>query len=738
MPPKKTSSALKWIKYDLIANSKVTISASAEYQNIKKKNNKAVLLFKLYDRSNREIKENLLGDFSFSKHYNSFYKYIPDTKKTYLSLHTFVAPENVAYIAMAQSEFDLKGNERVLFNKLRVILEEQPPFWILELQNIKLSLNSAIQHFNQKVSEGNKVRCFINLNYVNTTVTDKKALLLLSFYDAKGRFLDYQPDGFVWTNHFSSYYKYLADTNNLELMVYSDNVPQGAESLRIGLASFDLKERERINVNHFAVEYAVPKDKNEETLKNLFYQHDEPTHTTTKNSDSDSDRTKVVFANSTLAEEVTLYQNVISEYQGGIRARPQNYANEVFKVIFILHSSLPYLSGGYATRAHGLIKSIQNAGIATHPYTRPGFPNDLKKKNLRIRFPGTDDVDNLTYSRLSSTLNRLDYDEKVFMWNSIEEYIKLFKEERPSIVHGRSTYLISLPAYVAALSLGIPFVYEVSGLWELVFESRSDAAEKIQRVRALETLVMKGADQVLTLTSDMKEEIVSRGVSENKITLIPNSVDINKFFKVEKDPVLQRGVGILEKDFIFGYIGSFVEYEGLDDLIYAFDKVASEIPNAKLLLIGSGNVKDKIVKIAQEALYTNRIIILDRIPHEDVVNYYSLLDVVVFARKGWDVCEKVSPMKPFEAMACEKVVLSSSVKALRDIVSDNVTGFVFEKDSIEDLSLHLKKLYFKKDNLEQMGKVAREWVVENRSWDIAGKRVADIYDKVYFQGISND
>lgn len=733
MPPKKTSSALKWIKYDLIANSKVTISASAAYQNIKKKNKKAVLLFKLFDRSNREIKENLLGDVGFSKHYNSFYKYIPDTKRTYLSLHTFVAPENVAYIAIAQSAFDLKGSERVLLNKLRVVLEEQPPFWILELQNIKLSLNSAIQQFNQKISEGNKVRCFVNLNYVNTTVTDKKALLLLSFYDAKGRFLDHQPEGFAWTNHFSSYYKYLADTNSLELMVYSDNVPQGAEFLRIGLASFDLKEGEHINVNHFAVERVLPNDKSEETSKELFYQHDKLAHTS---NNSDSYRAKAVFGDSTLVEEVTLYQNIISEYQGRIYAQPQEYASGVFKVIFILHSSLPYLSGGYATRAHGLIKSIQNVGIATHPYTRPGFPNDLKKKNLRIQFPRTDDIDNLTYSRITSKLNRLDYDEKVFMWNSIEEYIKLFKEERPSIVHGRSTYLISLPAYVAALSLGIPFVYEVSGLWELVFESRSDAPEKIQRVRALETLVMKGADQVLTLTSDMKEEIVSRGVSENKVTLIPNSVDINKFFKVEKNPVLQREVGILEEDFIFGYIGSFVEYEGLDDLVHAFDKVASEIPNAKLLLIGSGNVKDKIVQIAQEALYTARIIILDRIPHEEVVNYYSLLDVVVFARKGWDVCEKVSPMKPFEAMACEKVVLSSSVKALRDIVSDNVTGFVFEKDSIEDLSLHLKKLYFKKDNLEQMGKVAREWVVENRSWDIAGKRVADIYDKVYFERVN--
>lgn len=447
----------------------------------------------------------------------------------------------------------------------------------------------------------------------------------------------------------------------------------------------------------------------------------------------DDSRIESVVADTSLLEEVTIYKKKILEHTGEQSLFIQNYDRSSLKIVFILHSSLPYLSGGYATRAHGLIKGIKRAGVDVFPYTRPGFPYDLKRKNLKTRYPLADDVDDIIYKRIPAEINRLEYDEKIFMWESIEEYKKIFEREKPSIVHGRSTYLVSLPAYIAALSLGIPFVYEVSGLWELVFESREDAAEnfqKIQRIRALETLVMKGADQILTLTSDMKDEIVSRGVSENKITLIPNSVDINKFYKIEKKSGLQRILGLSDRDFVFGYIGSFVEYEGLDDLIYAFDKVAHEIPDAKLLLIGSGNVKDRIVKIAEESPYTDRIIFKDRIPHEEVVNYYSLLDVVVFARKGWDVCEKVSPMKPFEAMACEKVVLSSSVKALRDIVNNNVTGFIFEKDSIEDLSLNLKKLYFKKSEFKKIGKTAREWVVENRSWDKAGQEVLSVYRKI--------
>ncbi len=446
----------------------------------------------------------------------------------------------------------------------------------------------------------------------------------------------------------------------------------------------------------------------------------------------DSSRIKEVSDNTSLMEEVAVYENNILHYKNNPEGEVSLSTIDRLKVVFILHSSMPYLSGGYATRAHGLIKGIEQAGVNVFPYTRPGFPHDLKKKNLKLRFSSVDFIDGIVYRRIESTINRLEYDEKYFMWKSINEYRKIFLKERPDIVHGRSTYLISLPAYVAAVSLGIPFVYEVSGLWELVFESRADADKnflKIQRIRALETLVMQGADQILTLTSDMRDEIVSRGISPENVTLIPNSVDINKFYKVDKNYSLQKEVGIEDKDFVFGYIGSFVEYEGLDDLIYAFNNVAGVMPNAKLLLVGSGNVKEKIVAAAKNTDYSQRIIVLDRIPHDEVVNYYSLLDIVVFARKGWDVCEKVSPMKPFEAMACEKVVLASSVKALKDIVSDGI-GFIFEKDSIDDLSKNLKQLYSKRDQLPTIGKLARNWVVNNRSWNIAGNNVKNVYDIV--------
>lgn len=436
--------------------------------------------------------------------------------------------------------------------------------------------------------------------------------------------------------------------------------------------------------------------------------------------------------NLSLTEEIEIYQSYISKYQNN---KITLDLNQNSKVVFILHSSLPYLSGGYATRAHGLIKGIKKSGIEVYPYTRPGFPNDLKRKNLQKAFPIIDEIDGINYRRMSSEINRLENHEKVYMLKTIKKYKEIFEKEEPAIVHGRSTYLISLPAYIAALSLGIPFVYEVSGLWELVFESRSDASEnleKIERIRALETLVMRGADQILTLTSDMKDEIISRGVPEDKITLVPNSVDTNQFLKVNKDLNLQKSLNLSDDQFVFGYIGSFVEYEGLDDLIYAFNKVALDMPKAKLLLVGSGNVKSKIVELAITSPYSDRIIILDRVPHEEVINYYSLLDVVVFARKGWDVCERVSPMKPFEAMACEKVVLASSVKALRDIVNDGVTGFIFNKDSIEDLSLHLVKLYSQKEILPEVGKMARDWVVKNRSWEKAGKGVVDLYSSIIF------
>src|SRR5690606_29532971 len=118
--------------------------------------------------------------------------------------------------------------------------------------------------------------------------------------------------------------------------------------------------------------------------------------------------------------------------------------------------------------------------------------------------------------------------EGQYMRACVDVFEKVLRAERPQIVHGRSTYLISLPALVAARRCGLPFVYEVSGLWEIVLESRANAPQRkaeTKRMRYLEMLTERHADRDLTLNEAMKEELIARGVEASKISLTPNCVD---------------------------------------------------------------------------------------------------------------------------------------------------------------------------------------------------------------------
>lgn len=396
--------------------------------------------------------------------------------------------------------------------------------------------------------------------------------------------------------------------------------------------------------------------------------------------------------------------------------------------VYLLHSSLPHLSGGYALRAHGLIKGIQSAGWDVRSYTRPGFPADTAGGDA-ADYPAQETIEGVVYRRTASETARADGEHR-YMQACVDAFSRVLEEERPEVVHGRSTYLISLPAMIAARRHGLPFVYEVSGLWELVHESREDAGARkarTQRMRHFETLVMQGADRVVTLTEAMREELIARGVAPGKITLAPNSVDPQKYLPVARDQALAASLGLPPGVPVIGYVGSFVDYEGLDDLLSAARILHDEGVQFRLLMVGDGADFVRIKSMAESGPLSSLVILTGRVPYDQVRAFYSLIDICPFPRKPWQVCEVVSPMKPFEAMSMEKAVVVSDTRALCDIVIDGETGSQFAKGSVPALADALRTLVQDTSLRERLGKRAREWVIENRSWNAMGDKIVQQY-----------
>ena len=402
------------------------------------------------------------------------------------------------------------------------------------------------------------------------------------------------------------------------------------------------------------------------------------------------------------------------------------------RVVNLLAYSLPYSSVGYATRSHGLARAVRDAGWEILPYTRPGFPFDQLPELQGRTLPAEDVIDGIAYGRLFDCARRQST-EMGYLHAAIESYRRLFEARSPALVHAASNHTTALPALIAARRCGVPFVYEMRGFWE-VTRSSSDPqfshTRTYRHIRLFETSVARAADRVITLTEGMRRNLVERGVPEDRVSVVPNGVDSDRFVPRERDAELASRLDLPADEPVIGYIGSFVEYEGIDDLVEAAGVLAGQGRRFRLLLVGDGlSLSDVRAKIEAAGLQ-RRAVLTGRVPHEDIARYYSLVDICPYPRKPWEVCEIVSPLKPFEAMAQEKPVVVSRTAALEEIVIDGATGVVFDAGSIPALARALAGLLDDSDLRQRLGGAARRWILANRTWRSAGEACVGVYGRL--------
>lgn len=428
--------------------------------------------------------------------------------------------------------------------------------------------------------------------------------------------------------------------------------------------------------------------------------------------------------------ELTNYQLAKVGFPFGTKRSSAAYEPNLSKSLYLLHNSLPYHSAGYATRTHGLLQSILSYGWDIEGVTRLGYPFDMPKFEELKHVDPVDVVDGVHYHRLSVTSG---IERKAPIQNYVARYSKvleqLAREEKPFVLHGASNHWNGLTAVETARKLGIASIYEVRGLWEVTRGSRDPewAGGGMYKFMArMEADAARKADRVLTITNALKEELISRGVSENKITVLPNGVDSDRFVPREPDLALKASLG-LEGTTVIGYIGSVLDYEGLGLLIDAAKILKRRGRKFSCMIVGDGAELEKFQdRVVDEGL-SEVFIFTGRVPHEDVERYYSFVDIAPFPRLPLPVCEMVSPLKPFEAMAMGKAVVASDVQALTEIVQNEVNGLLHKKGNAESLAEKIDRYLTDPDFMKEMANAGREWVVRERQWKDLGRIASDIY-----------
>ncbi|HEX7742485.1 MAG TPA: TIGR04063 family PEP-CTERM/XrtA system glycosyltransferase [Sphingobium sp.] len=395
------------------------------------------------------------------------------------------------------------------------------------------------------------------------------------------------------------------------------------------------------------------------------------------------------------------------------------------RILHVLDHSLP-LHSGYTFRTRAILRAQaargwEVRGITGHRHGAPG--------------PAEEIVDGLHFHRTpgeAASGNPL-----LREWRDISAHADaidaLIARWRPDVIHAHSPVLNAMAAQRAAKRHGIPMVYEIRAFWEDAAVGNGTGTEGSPRywlTRQLETHAVRAADAVAVICEGLRRDLIARGIDSDKIITSPNGVDMDQFgTPVPRDPALMARLGLEGAD-VIGFIGSFYDYEGLDDLIAAMPRLVRARPKVKLLLVGEGPCEQALRDQATASPFADHIVFVGRVPHSQVEDYYAQVDVLAYPRKAMRLTDLVTPLKPLEAMAQGRLVAASSVGGHRELIEDGITGTLFAPGDPAALASALAGMFADRSFWDERRATARTFVERERNWSSNILRYEPVYQRL--------
>lgn len=397
------------------------------------------------------------------------------------------------------------------------------------------------------------------------------------------------------------------------------------------------------------------------------------------------------------------------------------------KILHVLDTSIPD-SAGYTTRGLYLVKHQRQQGVD---------PVVLTSERFRTSWEA--DVEEIEGVRYYRTRKRTSIYRKLPFLAVICEIADLSKRikdvaaiEQIDIVHTHSPSLIGSAGLKYCQFNNIPLIYEIRAFWEDAAVDRGAFKEgslHYKLRRAHETGVVKRADKVIVICEGLKQDLLARGVSEDKIHVVKNGVDYDHFLPVKNKNDLREKLHLNNKE-VVGFVGSFFNFEGLQDMIRSMPQILAANGNVVLLLVGAGQVDDNLRELSKSLNIEDKVIFTGRVPHDSVNDYYSIIDILVYPRIKKRITDLVTPLKPLEAMAMGKAVLMSDVGGLRELVNVDGVAEFFRAEDLNDLAAKILKMLKDKNKLEGMGKKARRNAIEYWGWNRRAAEDIQIYNSL--------
>lgn len=381
------------------------------------------------------------------------------------------------------------------------------------------------------------------------------------------------------------------------------------------------------------------------------------------------------------------------------------------RLLQIFDQTTPLVSG-YSMRSRYITESLVKLGIDVDVVSSPIF--QYKQDS--------DSIGGAQYRRTQiekwNIVRKFPIFREYKIVKALEGFLLKSWNEKINVIDAHSSVLNGIAAAKIAKEKGVPFIYEIRAFWEDAAVDQGKTKEGSPRyklTRAIETDVVKKADKVTVICEGLKNDLIERDIDPRKITVIPNGVDTEKFRPVKTHQGLLDRYELNDVK-VIGFIGTFFEFEGLDLLVRAAKNILSKRKDVKFLLVGGGRHEQYLMKRIHETGMQKHFIFTGRVAHDQILDYYSVIDILVYPRISKRITELVTPLKPLEAMALEKVVIGSDVGGIKELIRDGENGLLFRAGSFGDLAAKCVYVLNHLDEMQEIARAARKYVVKERNW----------------------
>ena len=263
----------------------------------------------------------------------------------------------------------------------------------------------------------------------------------------------------------------------------------------------------------------------------------------------------------------------------------------------------------------------------------------------------------------------------------------------------------------------VPFIYNLQDIFpdSLVTAKMTKKGSLIWKIgRKIEDFTYKNADKIIVIREDFKRNIMEKGVPEEKIVIIPNWVDSEKVYPIDrKDNILFSRYGLDPEKYYICYSGNIGHSQNMRMLLNTAKELKTELPDIRFVLVGEGAAKEEVVKIIEDENIDN-VTVLPFQPYEDIAHVFSLGDAgLIISKPG--IGNSSVPSKTWSIMAAARPVICSfdDDSALSKLIREVGCGVTAQaEEGTEAFKKAICELYNNKDKNTEVGALGRKYLTE--------------------------